>query len=64
MTTRAERAFKPLHDRIEQLETINKDLLATCKQVHNLIAYPVMGIDLFHRVREILEQAIAKAEGK
>ncbi len=40
------------------------ELLEACKQVHNLIAYPVMGIDLFHKVREILEQAITKAEGK
>jgi len=40
------------------------ELLEACKQVHNLISYPVMGIDLFHKIREILEQAIIKAEGK
>ena len=62
MTTRAGRAFKTLHDRIETLEAINKDLLEACKEA--LPSLQVMTPNPWHDFAlKKIRQAIAKAEG-
>ena len=43
-------------------EEIFQELLGACKELHRLIAYPVLNQSGFNRIRDILKQAIAKAE--
>lgn len=40
------------------------ELLEACKEVHRLMAYPVLTHSTFDRIRDILKQAITKAQGK
>ena len=63
MTTRAGRAFKTLHDRIERLEGINKDLLDACKEA--LPSLQVITPNPWHDLAlKKIQQVIAKAEGR
>ncbi len=67
MTTRAGRAFKTLHNKIDLLEATNKDLLEACKYAISALTrleqcgnHAPWVIDSY----AIINKAISKAEGK
>ncbi len=59
MATRAGRAFKTLHNKIERLEVINRELLEMCK-----LAVTYLEDGAWRTALDRLQQAVAKTEGK